>query len=237
MLRSLVRFFKPAPRIPAPVSFQPKPGVGVLLFADVEGQAKVGPALPASYPEPVAHRERVMAMKLEHAQLCSSQRAAQFRELGVASAGELAAADPSELAAGFKAPRRATRLIRRFRRAIRFAASVPGMMPQDAHLLISVHRRTIQALALETPAALHRDLQRFAESTPGRRQLRGRRIPSVKRLRRWIKACSKLVSAEAALLPKAVPGTEREHDPFSQVAVAGTASHQPPRWALPLVTA
>ena len=73
--------------------------------------------------------------------------------------------------------------------AIRFAAAVPGMMPRDAMLLISIHRRSVRGLALESPAALHRDLLRFAESTNGRLQLRGRRVPSLRRLKRWIAEC------------------------------------------------
>jgi hypothetical protein len=66
---------------------------------------------------------------------------------------------------------------------------VPGMMPRDALLLISIHRRSARGLACESPASLHRDLERFAESTRGRTQLRGRRIPSMRRLKRWIAQC------------------------------------------------
>ncbi len=96
---------------------------------------------------------------------------------------------PERLAVHFRASRKAERVIKHYRRAIRFAAAVPGMMPRDAMLLISIHRRSVRGLASESPAALHRDLQRFAASTKGRVQLRGRQVPSTRRLKRWIAQC------------------------------------------------
>ena len=130
-----------------------------------------------------------MSMRLEHTRLCSEKRCHRLGEMGIVTAGHLATADLAVVAARFGAPRKAIRVLKQYRRAIRLAASVPGMMPRDAQLLISIHRRSARGLALETAALLHRDLQRFAESTPGRRQLRGRRLPSVRRIKRWIAAC------------------------------------------------
>lgn len=136
-----------------------------------------------------SHRERLMSMRLEHTKLCSQRRCERFQAMGIRTAGDLACASPERLAQHFGAPRKAERVIKHYRRAIRFAASVPGMMPRDAMLLISIHRRSVRGLALESPTALHRDLQRFSESSQGRLQLRGRRIPSTRRLKRWIAEC------------------------------------------------
>ena len=147
-------------------------------------QAKASATLPAA-----SHRERLLAMKLEYTKLCSKRRCERLRNLGIVTAGDLARANPEKLAAKFGAPRKAYDVIKQYRRAIRFSASVPGMMPRDAMLLISIHRRSVRGLASESPAALHRDLERFAESTQGRQQLRGRRIPSTRRLKRWIAQC------------------------------------------------
>jgi hypothetical protein len=128
-------------------------------------------------------------MKIAHIGICSPQRAKRLAEMKIISAGDLAIADPAILAKHFGAPRKAASMLRHYRRAIRLAASVPGMMPRDALLLVSIHRRSIRGLASETPGSLYRDLQRFAESTQGQSLLRGRRLPSVRRIKQWIMQC------------------------------------------------
>jgi len=115
--------------------------------------------------------------------------------MGMLTTGDLARADLVRLASRFGAPSKALPVLKQYRRAIRFAASVPGMMPRDALLLISIHRRSVRGLAEESPASLYRDLERFAESTRGRQQLRGRRIPSTRRLKKWITQCETMANA------------------------------------------
>jgi len=136
-----------------------------------------------------SHRARLYSMRLEHIRLCSPHRCERLRRLGIVTAGDLASASPERLASQFRASRRAQRVLKQYRRAIRFAASVPGMMPRDAMLLISIHRRSVRGLSLESAAILHRDLERFAQSSQGEMQMRGRRIPSTRRLKRWINQC------------------------------------------------
>ncbi|MDG2224326.1 MAG: DUF4332 domain-containing protein, partial [Rubripirellula sp.] len=140
------------------------------------------PPSPQLSPAPlgVTHRQRLLSMRLEHTKLCSPHRAQRLKSLGVFSAGDLSNSDLEKLAAHFGASKKALRMLVQYRRAIRFAAAVPGMMPRDAMLLISIHRRSVRGLACESAAALHRDLERFAESTQGQIQLRGRRIPSTR---------------------------------------------------------
>ncbi|MCG8652476.1 MAG: DUF4332 domain-containing protein [Pirellulales bacterium] len=205
MLRAFLRIFWSSPQPPTPViQADSKRSGKVVLYAQVDppppqATGKVG-AAPLQ-PKASNHRERLMAMRLEHTRLCSVKRCERLRTLGVLTAGDLVTADLRELAGGFGAPNKALRILKLYRRAIRLAASVPGMMPPDAMLLISIHRRSVRGLALETPASLHRDLQRYAESTPGRRQLRGRRVPSTRRIKRWISACE----ANARNTPLHVP--------------------------------
>ncbi|MGI9471850.1 MAG: DUF4332 domain-containing protein [Rubripirellula sp.] len=192
MLRSFLKLFSRArqePTIIEPSSDR------VVLYARVDQpppKNKSAVPLPAkrsaSVP-PASHRERLLMMNLEYTKLCSRRRCERFRAMGIVTAGDLARVDPERLGSRFGAPRKAAEVIKQYRRAIRFAASVPGMMPRDAMLLISIHRRSVRGLASESPAALHRDLERFAESTQGRQQLRGRRIPSTRRLKRWISQC------------------------------------------------
>lgn len=192
MLRSLIRIFSKSTQQPAIIDTDES---RVVLYARVERPQAPSPA-PKSSPRRHArvsnqacHRERLLSMRLEHTRLCSKRRCDRFHAIGVVTAGDLSLANPQALAKQFGAPRKALRVIKQYRRAIRFAASVPGMMPRDALLLISIHRRSVRGLASETPTRLHRDLERFAESTAGRLQLRGRRIPSTRRLKRWISQC------------------------------------------------
>jgi hypothetical protein len=197
MLHSLFRFFSKSPQQPSIIDGDKS---RVVLYARVErpqAEAKASPPAPQSPPSPhhaclsnqAGHRERLLSMRLEHTRLCSKRRCDRFRTAGIITAGDLSLANPQSLSQNFGAPRKALRVIKQYRRAIRFAAAVPGMMPRDALLLISIHRRSVRGLASETPARLHRDLERFAESTSGRLQLRGRRIPSTRRLKRWISQC------------------------------------------------
>ena len=192
MLRSFLRLFSRARQEPSLIESDSD---RVVLYACIdETPANRQKALiqlnkRAVNVPPASHRERLLAMKLEYTKLCSPRRCARFREMGILTAGDLANANPERLASRFGAPRKALEVIKHYRRAIRFAASVPGMMPRDAMLLISIHRRSVRGLAAESPASLHRDLERFAESTQGRQQLRGRRVPSTRRLKRWIAEC------------------------------------------------
>ena len=156
-----------------------------------DGESHSSHPVPGLTPAPlqVTHRQRLLSMRLEHTKLCSPHRAQRLNRLGVFSAGDLSNRDLKKLAANFGASKKALHMLMQYRRAIRLAAAVPGMMPRDAMLLISIHRRSVRGLACESAAALHRDLERFAESTAGRSQLRGRRIPSTRRLKQWITIC------------------------------------------------
>ncbi len=205
LFRSLLRLFS-SPTAPQPIaSDHPN---SVILYAHLP---RVSPAttndvalsnestlprrLKASRPHPTgSHRQRLLGMRLEHIRICSPRRCERLTEIGIVTAGDLAAADPAKVARHFNASRKALRVIQHYRRAIRFAASVPGMMPRDAMLLVSIHRRSIRGLATESPATLYRDLQRFSESSQGQAQLRGRRLPSTRRLRRWIHECESMTS-------------------------------------------
>ncbi len=128
-------------------------------------------------------------MRLEHTRICHPARCKKLQAQNIVTAGDLIAADPESLARALGAPLRAVAVIKRYQRTLRFAASVPGMSPRAAQLLISIHRRSVQGLAQERPHELRRDIERFALSSQGRKLLKGRRVPGVKRIRKWIDAC------------------------------------------------
>jgi hypothetical protein len=169
--------------------------VVVYAHLDAEPLVEEQPAEPlpksnlATWKPSPSHRARLLSMRLEHLKLCSPHRCHRLQQLGILTAGDLACASPERLANQFRAARKAQRVLKDYRRAVRFAASVPGMMPRDALLLIRIHRRSVHGLSLESPAKLHRDLERFSQSSEGQLYLRGRRIPSLRRLKLWISAC------------------------------------------------
>ncbi len=135
-----------------------------------------------------SHRARLFSMRLEHIQFAVHIAASVYPNWVSLRQATWPAHRPISWRQ-FRAPRRALRVLKQYRRAIRFAASVPGMMPRDAMLLISIHRRSTHGLSLESAAQLHRDLVRFSQSSQGQIQLRGRRVPSIRRLKQWINEC------------------------------------------------
>ncbi len=184
MLRMFLRFV-------APLNNQP-----VELKTNI---ARCHPGVAANEPNRQCHRDRLLSMRIEHTRICSQQRCQMLRAIGVVTAGDLLTCDTKRLQKD-GLPAKSLRLVHRYRPAIRLAASVQGMMPRDAQLLISVHRRSVQGIADESPAALHRDLVRFSLSTKGRRLIRGRKIPSIRRLKKYISTCKQAISS-ANVLP------------------------------------
>ena len=151
------------------------------------------------------HRARVMSMRLEHIKICGKRRCEELASFGLVTAGDLATCDPQEIRKEFKLSGRSAGRIKRYRRIVRLSASVPNMMPRDAQLLVAIHRRSVRAIALEDPAVLHRDIERFLVSSLGRRMLRGRRIPGGRRVREWVSHCKLHQQIDVNLTPSKYP--------------------------------
>lgn len=145
----------------------------------------------------LTHRQRIQSMPLDQTKLCSPNRCKRLRNLGILTAGDLLEANAVWVASHFPAKHRARRAIRRYQSAIRISASIPKMMPREAMLLFSVHRKHLRSLAADSPSQLVRDLERFSESSQGRKQLRGAALPSVDRVKSWIDYCVEVESLEA----------------------------------------
>ena len=142
------------------------------------------------------HAATIYQMSLRRLKLFSSKRCQQLEKLGIDTAGALVDADPHWIAGHFSAKKKAERSIRHYQQAIRVAASVPEMLPHHASLLFRIHRKHRKGLAAETPTKLFRDLQRYSESTSGRKHLRGGALPPVERIKVWIDHCAKTESFE-----------------------------------------
>ena len=185
MLKTFLRLVSRSRQIPVPVDQSSVDNI--VTFAHRRELDDGYP--PARLPTQGHHRDRLMSMRIEHTKLCSRDRCEQLASFGIETAGDLVTADLKSLALKFVSPRKAVGILKKYRHAIRFAATVPGMMPRDALLLISIHRRNVRGLAMESPLMLYRDLHRFAQSSAGQRLTSGRRLPSLRRIRRWISAC------------------------------------------------
>ncbi|MCM2372449.1 DUF4332 domain-containing protein [Aporhodopirellula aestuarii] len=148
---------------------------------------------------PIAfHRERLLAMRIEHLKLCPSERCEQLAAIGIQTAGDLIYGDPKRIAETFRNPARAERAIRRYRAAIKLALSVESMMPRDALLLVAIHRRSVASLSRESAAQLHRDLERFSMSSRGSKMIGRRGVPSLRRVKAWVATCREMAAAAAA---------------------------------------
>lgn len=194
-----LRFHARLPQ-PIPVEHVPVDGTGTTSrnTAGVSPNRKNGRSIP-DRPRQI-HRQKVLATQLAHTRLCSPSRAARLAEMGIITCEDLYRANLEAIAKKFKARGRALATLKLYRRSIRLAASIDGLVPIDALALVSIHRRTVASLSSQSAAMLHRDLARFAESSSGRALLRGRRLPSTKRIRKWIDASQKI--ADATVHPK-----------------------------------
>ena len=186
-----VVFWVDMPKIPAPPTSQ--------RCVEIQRTRSVSPNVTASISDRLgSHRERLLAMQLEHLKLCPPKRSQQLASLGVHTAGDLVFGDLKKIASSFESPSRAERAIRRYRAAIRLAASVDSMMPRDALLLVSIHRRSVASLSRESAAQLHRDLERFSLSTRGSKIIGRRSVPSLRRVKAWVATCRQI--AESATM-------------------------------------
>lgn len=149
-----------------------------------------------------SHRARLLAMRLEHLNLCPATRCRQLAAIGIQTAGDLVYGDLSQIAKSFGSPDRAERAIRRYRAAIKLALGIDSMMPRDALLLVAIHRRSVASLARESAAQLHRDLERFSLSSRGSKLVGQRSVPSLRRVKTWVANCREMVEATSAGAPQ-----------------------------------
>lgn len=188
---------EPPSSSPPPSSSEPPRSISI-SNATPPGIVRTGRRHPG--PSPARnHRGRILAMKIAHSRLCSKQRCERLERIGVTTLGDLAYGDLESVAANFNATSKALKQLQRYRRAIRLACSVPSLAPADAIALVSIHRPHPRSLATQTPAMLRRDLLRFADSTRGQSLLRGRPVPSIRRIKRWIAGAGEVVAAREVI--------------------------------------
>ncbi len=196
---------------------QPSVVLGLPTDPTVSASARLTPRRPRSRktarrnipPTPhqaslATHRARLLAMRLEYLNICPEMRCRQLSDIGIQTAGDLIYSEPSKVAETFRSPQRAERAIRRYRAAIKLALGVESMMPRDALLLVSIHRRSVASLARESAAQLHRDLERFSLSSRGSKLIGHRNVPSLRRVKSWVASCREMVEAASVGSPPIV---------------------------------
>ena len=107
MLRAFLRLFSSSPQRPSSIhNRRASSRDPVVLYAhsDHPSERVAAGRLPKAASERVNHRARLMSMRLEHTRLCSQQRCKRLREYGILTAGDMATADPKQIAQKFAAP-------------------------------------------------------------------------------------------------------------------------------------
>lgn len=164
-------------------------------------------------PRPI-HRQRILAARLSHTRLISSKNCRRLADAGVLTCDDLLRNDLWSLASRFGRPKFVADRLDACRRAIQLAASVDGLMPGDALVLVRIHRATVESLARQTPQHLRRDWMRFAQSSEGQKLVSSHRCPSLKRLKRWI------ANAQSVGMRSSSAGRHRIESPASQQLAA-----------------
>lgn len=150
------------------------------------------------------HHERIFSMSLDHLQLRGKSKLLRLKAAGIVTAGDLALLSPGQINCLSGGNRPFQAWIRLHQRAIRLSASVEGLMPCDAAMLVRVHRTSVVSLARDNAAQLHRDLRRFVETEKGRRYLGRRRLAGHRKVRGWI-AAARRTRSQAQLGEKTRP--------------------------------
>lgn len=191
---TFVARFPSEPGSPEPASSKTgssKTGLAGQTSSHLADRSAFRSATEPSRPLPV-HRQRVLAMQIAHCRICPAKRSDRLAALGIVTCDDLVRADLRKVASKFASRQKALSTLKRYRAAIRMASSLSGVMPIDALVLIGVHRRSVTSLAMQNAAQLRLDLIRFATSSSGRATLRGRQIPSLRRIKSWIAEAEKV---------------------------------------------
>ncbi len=131
--------------------------------------------------------QRIMSMRLEHTKMVRPRHCKELESAGIATCGDIAKAKVESIQ--FDHGQRMTRHAVKYQAAVLLALSVDGLSPRNALLLTSIHRTNLHSIASDSPAKLRNDIVRFSQSTQGQKLLRGRKLPSSRRIRLWINYC------------------------------------------------
>lgn len=165
-------------------------------LATVSQGAQFEPAESSSAvasPPPKVQRVR-RSPSLRSAGLGSAAQRRALRSAAILTTEDLLRSNAAELVQRLQWPALAERRVRRWQRAIRMARAIRTMTPRHALMLHAIHRRSVRAVAEEVAPRLHRDLERYALSSRGAKQLGDHPLPSLDEVRRWIEEARRRMS-------------------------------------------
>jgi len=127
-----------------------------------------------------------------------SQSAQRLSDLGHARIGQFLSADPRTLSDELGSPKLNPKDIHAWQKQINLALHVPTLTPPESRLLVIVGVDSPQALSAASSTGLREQLERFANSSRGKRKLRNVKIPSTEVIAEWIASCKPTSQKQAA---------------------------------------
>ena len=127
-----------------------------------------------------------------------SQSAQRLSDLGHARIGQFLSADPRTLSDELGSPKLNPKDIHAWQKQINLALHIPTLTPPESRLLVIAGVDSPQALSAASSIGLREQLERFANSSRGKRKLRSIKIPSTEVISEWIASCKPTSQQQAA---------------------------------------
>lgn len=124
--------------------------------------------------------------------------AQRMNNCGVFTVRDFLQADPESLASRLGEARVSGDVIRQWQQQSQLVCRVPDLRGHDAQLLVAVGVTSPERLAKAVPAKLYEEIRVLAESSQGKRMLRGASAPDLDEVRSWIESaiiCRPLAAA------------------------------------------
>lgn len=133
--------------------------------------------------------------QVEAAPSIGPKTAERLIAIGIATVGDLLAADPAAAAMRIGARHITPATIADWQDQARLVLSVPELRGTHAQLLVGAGYRTLEAIAAADPTALSAAVLKFATTRDGERVLRSGDPPDIERIKTWIESATTALAA------------------------------------------
>jgi len=124
--------------------------------------------------------------RVEAAPSIGPAMAKRIEAIGIASVGQLVAADADRIARQLGRASVTGRIVREWQQQAGLVCRIPELRGHDAQILVACGITTPEALAMQAPDTLAAQAVEFARSKTGKRMLRGGKEPTVEEAGHWI---------------------------------------------------
>jgi len=124
--------------------------------------------------------------------------AQRMNNCGIFTVRDFLQADPESLASRLGEARVSGDVIRQWQQQSQLVCRVPDLRGHDAQLLVAAGITSPERLAKSVPAKLYEEVRGLAESSQGKRMLRGASAPDLDEVRLWVESaglCRPLAAA------------------------------------------